>query len=146
MEQLLFIFFIWIEIWETFKNESAVCFFFARVGLSSTLRTGLHLNRHGITPHLCFVKNMESSVVQHNLPERWLYWIGFSIAQQILPGKKHRVSAQRYMDPFSCQVEEEKIKQRKTNQQKNPNPATKSPRATTVLLTCISFQKDCEVH
>lgn len=55
---------------------------------------------------LVFIKNTEPRVIQHNLSERWLYRIGFSTAQQILPGKKHTTSAQRYMDPFAGHGEE----------------------------------------
>lgn len=68
---------------------------------------------------LVLIKNTELSAIQHNLPERWLYWIGFSIAQQILPEEKQRASAQMYMDPFSGQGEEEK--QTKGKQAKPPS-------------------------
>lgn len=59
------------------------------------------LEQAGDLALLVFIKNTELSPIPHLLLDRWLYWIRFSIAQQMLLEGIQRVFTQRYMDPFS---------------------------------------------
>lgn len=99
------------------------------------------LEQAGDLALLVFIKNTELSPIPHLLLDRWLYWIRFSIAQQMLPEGIQRVSTQRYMDPFSDQGREEKQNRGK----KNPQP-NKKPQPRLYLLISIPCQKDREVH